>query len=449
MDENSSLFWTFWGTTVGLCAWKILEGFWRPDRMLEWPFLACAIWVYFYGYMAYDVMVSLSDYLSGEMLWFGALLPLFSLVGLLCGWKLGMRVTTHTKTPQHDYSLPQIWGMGIVLLLIGMVGANFFLTSGGEGIDLETTSAYAYLSFYCGYPGLVLAVWAASKMSGPNRMLLWMITAVGVVVFILPFLAGSRRGPLFPAMMALLVVPALANRRAPNPVAFGIGLAVVGVTMLLCLQIREFRKSADDSWVDVVRQMSLTKALRDRGQEAADNEYLNNCALIAAVRQSGKYQYGSGHVGMLLHWIPRAWWPDKPALGEGLYSHQEMFDAVESIAGVRLIGGGAAAGGVADSFTQYGYFTPLFWFGISWFMARVYVRARWGSDPRWLWSYAGLVCVTHWLISQAAANAFVPAMVFVLIPLAVSVVLPRIPQRTVPGSPAAGPSRTRSEQPVV
>lgn len=58
------LFWIIWGATLGLCLWKILEGFRHPARMLEWPFLVCCIWSYFYVYMAYDVKVFLFDYLT-------------------------------------------------------------------------------------------------------------------------------------------------------------------------------------------------------------------------------------------------------------------------------------------------------------------------------------------------------------------------------------------------
>lgn len=436
MDDT--FFWILWGATLGLCGWKILEGFRRPERMLEWPFIVCAIWSYFYGYMAYDVKTLLSDYLPPGTLTLGALMPLLCLAGILGGWKLGTAGATRTQTQQRDYSLPQVWWVGMVLLLAGIIGANFFLSSGAMGLDLQATSAYAYLSFYCGYPGLILAVWSASKMSGANRMLFWTFTAVGIGVFMLPFFMGARRGPLFPTAMLLLVVPSLASRRAPNPLVFFSGLIVAGLLMLLCLQIREAQRFSD-SWSDVVRSLSITKAVQDRGQEVTDNEYLNNCALIAVMTQTGKYQYGSGHIGMFLHWIPRALWPNKPALGEGWYSYEELFDEVESFVGIRLIGGGAAAGGVADSFIQYGYFTPLFWFALSWFIARIYARARWGNDPRWLWAYAGIVCVSHWLISQAAANAFVPGVVFVLVPLVVSILFRRVPHRAVPGSPMARP----------
>jgi len=59
--------WIWWGMTVALCAWKIIEGLLRPARMLEWPFLACAMWIYFYGYMAYEAKRTLSAYLGNGM----------------------------------------------------------------------------------------------------------------------------------------------------------------------------------------------------------------------------------------------------------------------------------------------------------------------------------------------------------------------------------------------
>ena len=79
-------------------------------------------------------------------------------------------------------------------------------------------------------------------------------------------------------------------------------------------------------------------------------------------------------------------------------------------------------GGVADSFIQYGYLTPLFWIGFGWFVGRIYARAKLGNDPRWVWAYAGIVCVTHWLISQSIAAAYVPGIIFVLVPWVASAV---------------------------
>jgi hypothetical protein len=100
-----------------------------------------------------------------------------------------------------------------------------------------------------------------------------------------------------------------------------------------------------------------------------------------------------------------------------------MFDDVEAATGFHLLGTGAAAGGVADTFVQYGVLCPLFWFGLSWGMGAVYVRALMGNSPRWLFCYVGFICASHWLVSQSLSAAFVPGMFFQAVPLLVFAVL--------------------------
>ena len=290
MDDN--FFWILWGATIALCGWKIVEGFWRPERMLEWPFMACCIWTYFYGYMAYDVKTLLTDYLPPGSLTLGALVPLLCLVGILWGWKLGMAGAASLQTQRRDYSLLQVWWVGVGLLLVGVIGANVLSGFTDIAVDFENVSAYSYLSFYIGYPGLTLAVWSVSKMTGAHRKVCWTVIVVGIVAFMYPFLFGGRRGPLFPTLMVLLVVPALANRRAPNPLVFFSGLILAGLLMLLCLQIRTTR-TYTRSWSEVISSLDVTKAVESRGQEVTDNEYLNNCLPDQTGIDAGKDLHGT------------------------------------------------------------------------------------------------------------------------------------------------------------
>ncbi len=98
---------------------------------------------------------------------------------------------------------------------------------------------------------------------------------------------------------------------------------------------------------------------------------------------------------------------------------------------------GAASGGVADTFREYGVFCPLFWFGLSWCLGFVYVRAVAGNNPRWLFCYVGFICATHWLVSQGFAASFVPLMYFQIVPIAVFTVLRPTSPVSQPASRAA------------
>jgi hypothetical protein len=421
---DNTLMWIWWSITILLCVWKIGEGFVRPHRMLEWPFLACAMWAYFYGYMAYDAKVKMPEYLGNGMSDIGQLMPLLCLVGLLVGWNLGTR-NKHPQPPEvRVYPYFRIWLAGMFFLVVGAAGAYSVMHAINSGtINFQEDSGYWILLFYVGYPGLAMVIWSLFRMPpSSSRFYLWVITLVALAAFMFPHIAGAKRGPLFPTIMILLLVPPLTTRRSPNPLIFFGALAVAGVVMLVFLQIRVTTYNGG-TWSEAIHHLDVGAAVTEKVEDPEDNEYINSCQLISTIYLNGKYQYGTGHMGLLWHWVPRAVWKDKPTLGEGSYSFNELFDDVEATTGFRLLGGGAAAAGVADTFVQYGVFCPFFWLLLSWGMGAVYIRARIVQSPRWLFCYIGFICASHWLVSQSLAAAFVPGMFFQIVPVVVFLVL--------------------------
>jgi hypothetical protein len=304
-------------------------------------------------------------------------------------------------------------------ITLGAVG-NFSVSRAGDEGDLNfhTASAYWYLLFYVGYPGLAIAVWAALKSKSPLKYVLLGITFAGLVVFMMPQVLNARRGPLFPAIIVLLLVPPMTMRRAPNRLVYCGGLAITAVVMLVFLQVRSVLYTGG-SWSEAFHNIDVGNAVVERGGEADDNEYVINCQVIGTTFQNGKYDYGTGHLGLFLHWVPRQVWPAKPVLGEGIYANNEMFDDIEKATGVRLLGSGAADAGVADSFVEYGVLCPFFWFFLGWLVGAVYLKAIRSGSPWWMFCYTGFLCSSHWLISQSFAASFVPGMYFQLIPLGV------------------------------
>jgi hypothetical protein len=415
---ENEIMWVWWALTVAICAWKIGEGFLRPYRMLEWPFLACSMWAYFYGYMAYDAKIGMPEYLGNGMTNIGQLMPLLCLIGVLAGWGFGTRRKIQRPPETRSYPYFQFWLVGMFFLMVGAAGAYSVMRAAQSGtLDYQNVSGYWFLLFYVGYPGLAITIWAMFRIESSIRIYLWVITILGLIAFMIPHVIDARRGPLFPAIMILLLVPPMARRRAPNPLVFFGSLAAAGLIMLLFLQVRETIYNGG-TWSEAIHRLDLGAAVTEKVEQPEDNEYINNCQLISTVYQNGKYQYGTAHLGLLVHWVPRSIWKNKPSLGEGDYSYDELFDDVESATGFHLLGMGAAAGGVADTFVQYGVFCPIFWFVLSCGMGMVYVRATLGN-PRWLFCYVGFICATHWLVSQAFAGAFVPGMFFQAVPFVV------------------------------
>jgi hypothetical protein len=408
---NDSVFWILWFATLLVCLWQLCRAFLSPYRVLEWPFLASAMWLYFYVYMAFQAKRFLTDLLPDETSVFGQLMPLLSLLGILAGWHVGKRVQPQAPTI-YEYPATKVWVAGIVCLMIGVVGAySVMITAAGAGIDYASSSAYWYLLFYVGYPGFAAALWAVYKMSGTSRVFAAFLLIICVSVFLAPNVMNARRGPVFPAAVILLLVSPLALKRRPKPVVIGAGFAAIALLMLLFVSARQFTYNGG-TWSDAMENVLVVDEVVQRGQKETDNEYINNCHLITTLWRNGKYQYGTGHFSLLVHWIPRAWWSTKPALGEGLYPTEEIFDDVETEMGIKLLGAGAASGGVAETFIQYGAFCPLFWALISWVAARIFVLATLADQPQWQLSYVCFIAATHWLVSQGFAAALVPGLFF-------------------------------------
>ncbi len=417
---ESTFFWLLWSATAGICVWKMAEGFLRPKLILEWPFLACAMWSYFYGYKAFAAKLFLNDYLTHGSEILGQFIPLQCLIAILLGWRYAKQSKKSYHPTPSKYSGFIAWLIGSALLLIGAWGNFSVMRVVASGsLHPEEASAYWYLLFYVGFPGLTIALWSLLKKPPiPLRLILWIILALELLIFMFPQVFTVRRGPLFSAVIILLLTPPLTRRKPPNPIIFCGGLAIVAMAMLLFVQARNTLYRGG-SWSDTIAAIDLGDILKEQGDQPDDNEYINNCEVISTIFHNGKYQYGTGDLGLFLHWIPRSMWPSKPNLGEGYYSDEELFGDIAEDTGDRLLGHGAATGGVATSFLQYGFLCPFFWFGLSWAFGKVYARIHHQDDPRWLFCYVGFMCASHWLVSQSFAAAFVPGMCFQAIPFLV------------------------------
>ncbi len=416
MDETS-LFWMLWLVSTGLCFGHVARAWRHSELMLEWPFIVSIMCLYFYGYMAMSAHLNLSHAFAKEDALLGQLTAIICLLGVFLGWRVGKK--SHTvEIADKAYDCQKLLKIGLLLTLFGALA---HLSFHGTSLDqtgkanFQGSSAYWYMCFLVGYPGLAMSVWAISQIGILKSKTLLFLTVVIFGVFLFPHLNAARRGPLFPAIVILLFVPSFSLRKKPNPVWMTTGLLVAGFLMLAFVQVRAFTYN-DGTWSEAFSKITIDEVVSTKANQIADNEYVNHVHMIASLSETGNYQFGTGHLGLFLHWIPREVWPSKPGIGEGWFSQSEMMLDVNRRAGVDLIGGGAAAGGFADSFVQYGYLSPLFWFCLSYYFARQYSSASRSFDPNKVFSYMAILCSTHWLISQGFAAAFVPYLIFLVVP---------------------------------
>ena len=399
-------------------AWRAIR---HPIEIPQLPLIAAAMWLYFYGAMALSAVRDLHRFLPDWTLAVGQAAALLSLAGLVAGWVTALRypkIDPRASSRRPAYDTQRLWIMGAILILIGSVVHYAFINQ--DEIDWQGTSAYWYLLFHIIYPGIALCV--VGRVKGQFRHPMETLAFLALVVFAMfPHMVTARRGPLFPMVMVVVFLPAILRRTKPSRLVLFGSLGAAGLVMLLFIAVRPWVYSGGgkvksvtaSSWVEAVESLSLDEIVMERSRRLGDNEYAYHCGMVATNVELEFYQYGTGYVTLLTHWIPRNWWPGKPGLGEGWYG--SVLDRIPVVMGWKMTTG-ASAGGVAEVFNQFGWLSPAFWFLLAWCAGKVYRRATVEDDPRWAVAYAGVLCASHWLISQGFAAAFVPGVIYQVVP---------------------------------
>ena len=280
-----------------------------------------------------------------------------------------------------------------------------FLASGREADD---TSAYWYLLITLAYPGMALCV--AVLVLVPSRRTLFNLVVLGVLVYLVvyPFLVCARRGPTFVTIISISMAFFLTRARLPRP---GVVLGVFFGAGLVILFIYTARRSvySQESWQDFMDTVTVDEVVSQRAQKTGDNEFFNHCLALEANLRTGLYQYGTAHLAMFVHWVPRSFWPGKPMRGRGFFP--TALYAVETEY-AHNVGYGGAIASVEDTFDNYGYFFPLFWVVAGYVTASFFAKTQETNDLRWKLHYVGLLSASHWFVAQNFPESFVPFCFF-------------------------------------
>jgi hypothetical protein len=412
------VFWTLWALTALAAGLQVFRPVVTTDGLLGFPFVAGLVWLYFYVYMAFDVAVSLREFVPIEALCLGQFVALISFLGLLAGWRVAVRKgsSVRIQSDHNRYPADKLWKGGMLFLVIGCIGQYTFMAQ--ETIDWKNTTAYWHMLFNIGYPGAALCIASILRTPHKQRRSRYITLAIAFGVLLYPFLLYARRGPLFPAVIVLIFAPVLFTGGRPSRVVVVSALGGCGALMLLFIAIRPFVYTVDSDamsqgWQDGLTEMSTRTVLTSKGSRLGDNEFAYHCGVIWTLYQTGMYQYGTGDLTLLTHWIPRKVWPDKPGLAQGWFAN--VYLEIPNEMGWQMTPG-ASSGGVACVFEQYGFLSPLFWAALGYFAGRSYHQALSHRFHKEI-TYLGFMSGAHWLIAQGFGAAFVPICIFIIPPL--------------------------------
>ncbi|BDG09639.1 hypothetical protein [Anaeromyxobacter paludicola] len=411
--------------TAGLALWAIYSAAKSDDRLLEYPLLLAAMWLYFYVFMGWGAATTLADYLPPYTYELGQAVALLALAAVLLGWRFGLpRKPSRPVLSEWPtrYSARRAWNLGATVMVVGAVA--FYRFIGQSEIDWENTSAYWYLLFHVSYPAAGVCLMVMRSNAHMRTKGRWLAFAGLVALVMWPHVLNARRGPLFPMAIMLLLVGGFTSRTKPSRKVVLGSIAGVGVLMLLAVAVRPILYDERGSyvvdstqrlagWSEALSKVTFEDVFGKRVKQEGDNEYFYHCGSIATAVELSCYEYGTGYLSLLVHWIPRAVWRDKPQLGTGAFC--SALDEMPHVFG-REATVGASVGGVAEVFMQVGWFSPLLWFLSGYLASGFYRRAAEHNDPRAFMTYAGVLSASHWLVSQGFTAAAVPLAIYVAVP---------------------------------
>jgi len=398
------LFWLLW--CVGSVGFALIfaRGLARPVEMIGLPFVFAVFGAYFYVFVPLQVAFHLSGFLPPFTLEIGHLCVVLALASLWLGWWLTIR--RHTPP---DLALPQpvdrhlLFRVGIVSVVAGVAGNWTFLSFGSEGFG---ESGYWYMLFQVAYPGAAACIIALVQDRSLRTPLNYTVLVGSISYLLVPYLIWARRGPTMAWVLTLMFSAVLGSRRTPSRRAVTLGLAAAGSIALTILAARKYLDRGE-SVTDSISAVSFEDVALRRTRQVADNEYVYHCALVGTTYLTGRYQYGTGHLGVLFNAIPRAVWPEKPGRGAGLFPDARAL--MPSVTGISM-GRGMAAGPISDSFVQYGFLFPLFWGLLGWLGGLVWRRALHPDDWYWKVTLVNVLACTHWLVAQSFVAFAVPLL---------------------------------------
>jgi hypothetical protein len=417
MTSLDLLFWVLWVVTALAAGLQVLRPILTTDGLLGFPFVAGLAWLYFYVYMAYDVAVSLRDFVPIKALCLGQFVALISFLGLVAGWEAAVRKNSPVRVRSYRtlYPADRLWQGGMLFLIAGILGQYTFMAQ--ETVDWRNTSAYWHMLYLLGYPGAALCIAATIRTPPHHRVFRTIALSVAIAILQYPFLLYARRGPLFPAVIMLTFAPILFRGKRPRRVVVVGALGGAGALMMLFLAIRPFiyyvdRTAVSRGWKEGLSDLSASVVLTNRGKYLGDNEYAYHCGAVWTLYRTGLYQYGTGYLTLLTHWVPRQLWQDKPSLSEGLFP--DVYGEIPNEMGWQMTNG-AAWGGACDVFEEFGFLSPLFWAALAYLAGRSYREALSRRLDQQM-TYLGFLAGTHWLVSQGFGAAFVPLCIFTIPP---------------------------------
>lgn len=256
---------------------------------------------------------------------------------------------------QHIAMLLAVGGLAAYAYGIFNVGgfvAAFSRIKGGG----ETSSGYVGEAMNLGLAAAAIVAVSRYRRGWTQGSL--MLLFLGLLPNLVQGTLGGRRGPLFLAMVGLVVAWIIARPKRPHVLAIGCALATVLLSVALVWSQRSILYLGSDEQFDWgAFQTTLSQEEMGEG-----SNFVYGAGFVTATRHSGQFTWGRElAVNLFVRPIPRQLWPTKyqdvgadwvtneyPGLG-----HLTTDDWLDAVGWIPLAGSSAVS--ISDLFGEFGW----------------------------------------------------------------------------------------------
>jgi hypothetical protein len=433
---NWLLTWMF----VAIVLWFLAEGFMRPDRIYQFPFLA--------GVMTFSfILPQLPAAANDPFLPEGAyaktiFLGVLCLLALRLGWSSRARPLAMFEIAFSERRLV------IVAALFSVIGAWFYEKlshlPGDVSIGVQMSGmpvVYLFFARLLTY-GLAIALLCAARKPSP---LLFAIIGFDLIFYFERIVITGKRAEAT-ELALMIVLPLWFFRRWAPPRALVMAALAAGtVGMVSMSDYRQIARANSGPVWDQVAQIDFTENFRaliaDGGPETR-----NAVLRIDATDRNLEFDYGAFHWNRLVfNYVP------SQLLGNTF--KQMLMLPMPSAGRDYNPATGTTETGMADAFQSFWYFGALKFLLLSWVMARIWASAMRGQAAAQIVYILSIVPAMHAISHQTdwVVSVWVHMLIFLGPALAFCVVrLPMLRRAEGPGrrGRGAGVRHPPLEQPL-
>lgn len=292
----------------------------------------------------------------------------------VAAFELGRGLGYGSARPRAEIPRELLSAWTILLMGMGMAAQAYFIVlSGGfvafysaphgSGAAWESTSAYIYNLPILLFPAIYL-VFADRVLRGG-----WhgpvVLAALGVLALVaFQTVAFGNRGDTIRLMLiTATLLLAFKERSLASLFVSGLVLAA-GIT---AVSLFPYLRSALHLDAEHTASEALG-ALFETHSQVSGNTLFVGAAFIAVIDARDTFNHGLSWIYFFVNFVPRFLWADKPyGLGLNWWTLMDQHTEWE-------VAMGSAAGGVADAFFQFGWFSPLVWLVAGFAGGRIWAR---------------------------------------------------------------------------